>query len=245
MIKFILVLSLINLLHQSLLASAEKIDHMNGVNVKSFKEEEGRVYVGTIKRILTYDINMVLKSITNFSEKCNNKFKSKRKYTPTDSHCKYHNENLIETFFVRDIKNKNISKNIIDSYLLGRHIFNRGTFGYYELITIREGLNRKKQKTITVSSTMLNDNEVKKFTSPKFSRETAFDKTDWRFKLTQVSENETHVAYKYTSQTKHWILNKEVSVPQVFLSMSKSISDLLSSVEKESLLQKQAAQTKK
>jgi len=78
MIKFILILSLINLFHQSLLASVEKIDHMNGVNVKSFKEKEGRVYVGTIKKILPYDINMVLKSITNFSEKCNNKFKSKQ-----------------------------------------------------------------------------------------------------------------------------------------------------------------------
>lgn len=245
MVKFIFFISLFNILHQDLFASVEKIDHMNGVHVKSFKKEEGRIYVGTIKKNLPYDINMVLNSITNFSEKCNNKFKSKRKYTPTEGDCKYHNENLIETFFVRDIKNKNLSKNIIDTYLLGRHIFNRGTFGYYELIIIKESLNRKKQKTITVSSTMLNDNEVRKFTSPKFNRETAFDKTEWRFKLTRLSEIETHVSYKYTAQTNHWILNKEVSVSQVFVSMSKSISDLLTSVEKESLIQKQASQTKK
>jgi hypothetical protein len=245
MVKFLFLLSLINLLQQDSLASSEKIDHVNGVNVKSFKEEEGRVYVGTIKKTLPYNISLVLKSITNFSEKCNNKYKNKRKYTSTENDCKYHNENLIETFFVREIKNKNISKNIIDNYLLGRHIYNRGTFGYYELITIREGLNQKKQKTVTVASKMLSDDEVKKFTSPQFNRETAFDKTEWRFKLTQLSENETQVFYKYTTETNHWILNKEVSVPQVFLSMSKSINDLLSSVEKESLFQKQVTQTKK
>jgi hypothetical protein len=245
MIKFIFMMCLSSFFCLNLLAGDNKVHQMDGVSVRSFKKADGRVYIGSTKKNLFYPLTMVLNAITNFSEKCNNKFKNKRKYTPVNIDCKYHNENLIETIVVKDIQLKNQFKDVIDTYLLGRLIFNRGTYGYYELITIREGFNKKKQKTITVSSEMLDDLEVKKFISPKFKRETAFDKTDWRFKLTQISENKTFVTYKYSTQTNHWILNKEVSVPQVFVSMSKSINDLLKSVEQGSFIQKQASMTKK
>ena len=245
MIKFILLFGFCLAFNYSSYAKFEKSDQLHGVDVKSGKDVNGRIYEGTIKKILPHPIEIVLNAITNFSEKCNNKFKNKRKYTPENIDCRFHNENLIETFVVKNIHNKNQSKNVIDNYLLGRLVYNRGTFGYYELITIREGLNKKKQKTITVSSKMLNDSEVKKFTSPKFNRESAFDKTEWKFKLTQLSENETHLSYKYSSQTNHWILNKEVSIPQVFESMSKSINFLIKSVEEGSMNQKQTSLSKK
>ncbi len=223
----------------------DKSDVLNGVALKSGKVDSVRTFIANTDKDFPYSIDLVKKGITNFTQRCNNSYKDKRKFTSENESCKYHNEHLIESFVVRDIRKMDYFKNLSDAYLLGRQVYNRGSFGYYELVTVAESLNEKKQRTITVKLRMLDDKEVKLFTNPKFSRESAFDNSMTTFILTQVAPHQTHLTYEYRSDTDHWLLNKEVSVPQIFASIGKSINNTLKTVETESSLQKRELASKK
>lgn len=214
----------------------DKTQNLYGVSLQSHKVMADRVYKGSIERTYPFPASLVKNGITNFTDKCNNDFKSWRKYTSEEQHCKYHNENIIESFVVNELRPTHQATG--EFYLVGRRVYNRGNSGYYELVQVREGRNDKDQKTITINFKMLNDQEVKAFTSPKFSNDSAFDKSLTTFTLTEISPYQTHMSYEYSAQTDHWLLNKEVSVPQVFASISKSINNLLKTVEAESNFQK-------
>lgn len=238
------ILSLLYSFSISATAKVDKTEKLAGVNLSSSKEDAVRTYSGSSQRLLPFPLDLVRKGVTNFSDRCNNKFKQERRFTPKNLDCKYHNDNLVETVVIRDIRHMDYFSTLAEAYILGRRIYNRSHFGYYELVTIREGVNERKQKTVTIALRMLDDKEVRLFTAPKFDRESAFDQSLSTFTLTEVSPNETSLKYEYEAQTDHWLLNKEVSVPQVFASISRSINDLLRSIEAESLSQKRELASK-
>lgn len=227
--KLTLLFLLVSTLSFSLHANTDKTQNLYGVSLNSYKVDSNRTYTGTIEKNYPFPIALVKNGITNFTDICNNDFKSWRKFTPNETDCKYHNEHLVETFVVEEKLNR---------YLIGKRIYNRGSSNYYELVQVQESRNHKNQKMITVHFNMLADHEVKAFTTPKFSNDSAFDKSSTTFVLTEISPYQTHLTYKYTAETDHWLLNKEVTVPQVFASISKSINNLLKTVEAESSYQK-------
>lgn len=227
--KFTLSFLLVSTLSFSLQAETDNTQNLYGVTLNSYKVDSNRTYTGTTEKNYPFPIALVKNGITNFTDICNNDFKSWRKFTPSETDCKYHNEHLVETFVVEEKLNR---------YLIGKRIYNRGSSNYYELVEVKESKNQKNQKTITVEFNMLADQEVKAFTSPKFSNDSAFDKSSTTFVLTEISPYQTHLTYNYTAETDHWLLNKEVTVPQVFASISKSINNLLKTVEAESSYQK-------
>lgn len=222
----------------------DKVQELNGVNLKSLKEKSVRTYSGSMEKVLPFPLEVVKKGVTNFTDKCNNSYKSKRKYTPDMTDCRYHNDHIVESFVVKDIREMEYFKEVSEVYLLGRRIYNRGAYGYYELVTVRDGMNDKNQKTVTVTLRMLDDKEAKLYTTPKFSKESAFDSSNSTFTLTQITPGETQINYEYSATTDHWLLNKEISVPQVFASISKSINDLVKTVEDESSYQKRELASK-
>ncbi|WP_408098937.1 hypothetical protein ACJVC5_08460 [Peredibacter sp. HCB2-198] len=217
--------------------SFDKNDSLNGVTLKSGKSEAVRAYSGSISKHFPFPLEMVKNGITNFSEKCNNDYKGKREYTSQETDCKYFNEHLVETFTIKDLKPVDAYKGI-EHYLVGRQIYNRGSYTYYELVQVKTSMNEKNQKVMTISLEMLNDSEVRAFTEPKFDKDSVFSKSGSTYTLTEVGPSETHMDYEYHAETDHWILNKEISVPQVFASISKSINDLMKTVEAESSSQK-------
>lgn len=220
-------------------AKMDKKETIKGVVVQSGKSNSTRYYSGSISKVFPYQLSMVKNSIVNFDQKCNNSFKERRQYTDKTTDCKYHNDNLVETIVIKDIKTSGWKKEAgeIERYILGRRVYNRGNFGYYELVKILEGHNEQNQKTLTIVQTMLSDKEAKTYINPSFERDSAFDEATATFQLTEVNNRETEVQYQYNAETEHWVLNKEVSVPQVFSSISKSINDLFKTVDAESVVQ--------
>jgi hypothetical protein len=216
----------------------DKTEELYGVSLKSAKEDTTRSYIGSIEKTLPFPMAIVKNGVTNFTERCNNDFKSKRKFTAEETNCKYHNEHLVESFVVRDIKTLDSFKDFRENYLVGRQVYNRGHFGFYDLVQVREGMNDKNQKTMTITLRMLEDEEVKALTELKITKDSAFNKSHAEFILTEIAPGQTHLNYSYTAQTDHWLLNKEISVPQVFASISKTINSLVKAVEDESSLQK-------
>lgn len=234
--KFLLCAGCLLTLHAFGEAKMDKAESINGVTLQSGKEESTRIYRGSITKTFSYGIGSVIKSIVNFQDKCNNSLKERRQFTDKTVECKYLNDNLIETIVVKDIKQTGWTKepNEIERYVLGRQIYNRASFGHYELVIVYETKNSENQKTITIVQKMMSNKETKKYTKPLFDKDSAFDESTSTFTLTEVSPNETLVNYEYQGKTEHWILNKEISVPQVFSSISKSINDLVKTMDTES-----------
>jgi hypothetical protein len=232
---FICLSALIALYSQAETMKMDKQETINGVELQSGKLDKVRTYEGHVEKRIPFALDIVKKGVVNFADKCNNKFKDKRKFTDKNHDCKYHNDNLIESFIVKDIKSgwtKDAGE--IDRFVIGRQIYNRGHFGYYELVKYFSGANEKGQKTFTVVQRMLENKEVKEYISPKFEKESAFNKSTGTYTLTQIGPKETELSYEYKADTDHWILNKEVSIPQVFASISKSINDLVKTIDAES-----------
>jgi hypothetical protein len=222
----------------------DKTEHLNGVSLKSSKIKAVRTFNAVTERTFPFPIALVKKAVTNFTEKCNNAYKDKRKFSSKEIDCKYHNENLVETFVVKDIRQVENLQELSEFYLVGRQVYNRESFGFYELATISESVDHKNQKIVRVVLKMLNDAEVRFFTTPKFDKASAFDNTIASYTLTELGPSITSMTYEYTADTDHWLLNKEVAVPQVFASISKSVNDLVKTVEAESSLQKHELATK-
>jgi hypothetical protein len=213
----------------------DKKESINGVSLQSGKNNSTRVYSGSINKSFPYGISSIQNSIVNFQDRCNNEFKNRRKFTNKSISCKYHNDNLVETIVVKNIKTGWAKEpNEVERYVLGRQVYNRGSFGYYELVTIHHGKNSLNQNTVTVIQKMMNDKETENYIKPAFEKDSAFDEATGIFVLTEISPKETTLHYEYKAQTEHWVLNKEVSVPQVFSSISKSINDLVKTVDTES-----------
>lgn len=216
-------------------AIAERTDEINGVKLESRKIDSTRFYKGIVTKTYPYSIDQVRSSVMNFDERCNNEYREKREHTDKTKDCKFHNENLVESVIVKDIKSDfTKEQNEVERFVIARRVYNRGSFSYNELVKVFEYTNNENQKVVKINQSMIDDKEVKQYTKPLVSKDTAFDATSGTFILTQISPNETRMDYIYNSETTHWILNKEVSVSQVFSSISKSLTDLIEVVEKES-----------
>lgn len=214
----------------------EKKETIKGVTLQTGKKDSSRVYRGSVSKTFPQSLELVKSEVMNFTGRCNNSYKDRRRYTDKKYDCKHHNANLVESFIIKDLKTTGWQKetNEVDRFLIGRQIYNRGSYGHYEIVQVFETLNDKNQKTVKIVQRMLNDKEVKKYISPKFSKDSAFENSIATFILTEVSPTETAFEYEYIADTEHWILNKEISVPQVFSSMSKSINDLVDILTNES-----------
>ncbi len=225
---------LVLMTYATTVVAVEKTQELNGIHLRSEKLEKDRTYTGVTERRIPFPIEHVYQGMINFTERCNNELKLKRRFT-TQADCKYHNDHLIESFVLRDIRKPHDVREWTDLFLLGRKIYNRGPYGFYELVRIKEFREGKRLQKVTVSLRMLEDSEVRLYTEPKFSRESAFRTSTVTYNLKKLGPQETLVRYEYQATTDHWLLNKEVTVPQVFATISKSMNDQLKATEEEAL----------
>lgn len=223
----------------------DKIQELNGVNLSSVKENEIRSYVGAMETTLPHPIEVVKKGLTNFSDRCNNEYRNKREFIDPSLECKFHHEDIIESFVVKDVRKMDYFKEVSEIFLVGNQTYNRGSYRHYDLVSVMKGQNEKGEKTVTIRVRMLNDKEVKLYTSPKFERESYFDNSLKTFTLTEISPKTTKLTYQYNASTSHWLLKKEILVPQVFATISRSINELVKTVEVESSLRTRELASKK
>jgi hypothetical protein len=228
---FLLVASLA---HAS--AVLDRKENIDGIMLESSKEGTLRNYHAQTNKNLPYALKSVSKSILNFADRCNNSHKDLRKFMDKKRDCKYHSENLIESFEVTELKTPFTNTLELEQHLIGKQIYNRGHYGFYELVEVKSQKNPLSQNQIVITQKMLNDEEVKEYTSAKFPQESSFKTSHIKYVLTETSATSTRVDYYSDAQTEHWILNKELSIPQVFASLGKSIQELFKSVELDSFV---------
>ena len=209
----------------------DKQDKLEGITVESGKVKGVRVYRGSFERVIKAPLAVVKAGITNFSEKCNDKLRDKREWVSRDTKCAFKNENMIETK-----QEGQLLKSGEGQYVLSRHGYNRGAFEYHELIT-----EVTTDSVVTIRQEMLTDSEAKQWLKSPLKNTSAFERMSGVFELTQLSPTETKLKYEYRAETTHWLLNKEITVPQVFAGMSRGINDLWKSIEGHSSQHRQVA----
>jgi hypothetical protein len=212
------------------------------INLVSGSDEEYRVYQAVINREYNAPIEMVVKHTLNFDEKCNNKYKRRRKITDRNSKCRFHNHNLVESIIIRDIK-KTYQKeqNEIDRFIVQREIYNRGRFHHNDLVVVKNWKNEKGQEVVTVSHSALHDNEAKQYLKNPVEFNSAFVRMTGYYTFTAISPTKTKVEYKYTSKTDHWLLTKSMIVGKVFDNMAKGTGlalDVIKTANQEALASK-------
>lgn len=236
MTKFtVFFLSVFSLAHAS--AILDRKENINGIVLESSKEGTLRNYHAHTNKVLPYGLKSVSKSILNFSDRCNNSHRDMRQFLDKKKDCKYHNENLIEAFEVTDLKTPFTNNENDQKHLIGKQIYNRGHYGYYELVEVKSQKNESSQNQVVITQRMLSDQEVKEYTAAKFEQDSSFKTSVVKYVLTETSPSSTRIDYFSDAQTEHWVLNKELSIPQVFASLGKGIQELLKSVEQDSQIQ--------
>ncbi|MBT3980592.1 MAG: hypothetical protein HOE90_04515 [Bacteriovoracaceae bacterium] len=196
-----------------------------GVVLESGKKGDVRIYRAEINKEIEGPMSEVMTKITNFEEKCNNKYKRRRKDLDRKFECPYKNQNLVESFVIRDIKKVyKAEKYETDRWVIKRRVYKRGTYVHNDLLTIKRFENAKKQKTVEIKHIMIPEEEAKKYIDNPADNNEPFDFITGTYTLTEIAPGETLVNYVYLSKTDHFLLNKDIAVGQVYSSMASGTS---------------------
>lgn len=245
--KLLMVLSTLISFETSAKTKYDRKERQKDVSLASGKKDNVRSYHATTTKVLNVPLTVVKDSVLNFADRCNNAFRKKRELTPSEYDCRYHNDNLIESLVVRTLRQGTWVKeeNEVERFVVARKIYHRGESGYYELVKIKESTNVLKQKTYVIEQDMLSNDQARNYVSVRFKKESPFETSKIRYTITEIAPGKTELRYIYKGTTTHWVLNKELSVPQVFASISKSINNLVSTIGTESEVQARSIASEK
>lgn len=213
----------------------DRKEKLKGVFLQTGKDDDLRSYRGSTKRIFPYPSQFVLQSITAVADRCNNNLSEMREFTSTDHVCRYHSDQVIESFVERNLKPGFIADaGEVDRFVVGKRIYDRGTYSFYELVQIFQNKDDAGRVTHLVKTRMLSDKESEALITPRFQKSSSFESSEMDFILTDISANETEVRYIHKAATNHWVLNKAFSVGQVFSSLTSTMNATLGNVGSES-----------
>lgn len=205
---------------------------IKGINVSNGKKDDTRIFRGYALKEYTGSLDTVKAAVINFEEKCNNEFKSKRKFMDKNQDCKYFNKNIIESIVIKNHNYKGAKEtNEKERWVVARMLYNRGNFNQYDLMVFYEYKNKLNEKVFEIKQSMLSDSEAKKYLDDPIKRESAFNYLAATFRLTEKPNQKVLFEYEHISKTDHWFLNKDMMVGQVYESVANGISDLLVSIE--------------
>ncbi len=207
----------------------DRKDKFQGVTVESGKSANVRAYRATFTHIIPAPITDVRAGIVNFTEKCNNQHSKRRQWIGQDIRCAFSSETMVETRMERNLKPRASILGETDRYVLSRRGYNRGSYQYQELV--RE-VSRNNGDTIEIRQEMLSENEAAQWlASTPITFYHTFDRMDTTYTLKKLSDNSTELSYEHRSETTHWLLNKEIIVPQVLAGLSRGAKEVWKSVE--------------
>lgn len=184
-----------------------KKDTIKDVSVFAAEKDDTRLYFASYETMIEGDFDKAVDFVVNFPRRCNNSYRQERKLTKRDVDCVYHNENMIESQIVRDLKSNQKTPNEIDRFVLKRRIWNKGLHTYNDLVSVtNEKPEAGQEKLIQVSYRLLADDEAKQLISDPVPFDNAFHFTIGTYRLAKLKDNKILIRYSYTTKTKHWFL---------------------------------------
>jgi len=201
------------------------------VIVKNVKQGDFRVYHAELGSDIDSNFDTVLKRILAFDERCNNDYKEKRKYMDKTKDCAQHNDNLVESFIIRDLKKGHaVLDNETQRFLILRNIYNRETFQYYDLVTVQQSRNQQGKRKAVVIYRMLSDAEAQTYIEHPVKKNNVFNVIEGVYTIEELGDPKTSVKMSYTSQTDHWMLTSGFAAGIVSKNVAKGTSATLKSL---------------
>ena len=171
--------------------------------VKNALVEKTRYFQGIGSDVIEANIESVLVQVLDFKSRCNQEFVRKRKETPKEFKCRFHNPSVVESIIIRDFKTQKNSRKLLDEFLIWRNVYNRSSYQYYDRVTVTQ----VDKKSILVRFEMMKDEDVKKYLDNPKKKDTAFNTTGGEFLLTTLGPKKTKIKMTYFSSTDHWLLS--------------------------------------
>jgi hypothetical protein len=184
------------------LATASERD---SIKLSSTKHEDVRSYTTSFTQEIKAPIETVRASIVNFAEKCDQRL---------SRNCKYHWPNLVEVKVQTELLYAPRAPGEVHRYVVQKRGYDRVSFQYQELV--RE-FERDGQYIIEVS--MLNDKNATQWMTSPLQTDYPFSERHAVYQLVKTPRGTTQVNYQLTSKTAHWLISREILVPQTLESM--------------------------
>lgn len=228
-IILILLLSQISLAKtQRMEFPIDKKDQMGEMLFKTGKLDSNRHFSVDFKKVINKPIDSVLAALRSAEQRCNNSYKTSRKYSDHNYPCKFHSKNVVEAV-KHAIVIPGYSK---DDFVQTKFIKKRGDQIVHELYLIKKKMvEGKKQYTLWTET--LDDETTKKLTGKDLKLQTAIKVSNSEFILREVSPTSTEVVFMYEMATDHWLVNKKIVAGKVFSDLNESILALFSKVEEQ------------
>ena len=201
------------------------------VKLKSGKKGDNRYYQGKLVKTFDRDIINMKQAILAFDQRCNSEYKDKRKFSKDKGDCKYHNGNVIENIIHTELNDYVKEKNEVERILISRRIYNRDEFSQTDIVKVYD-YKENDQRVIKITMEMIKEKEAKKYIKPLVKTNSAFNRAQGTFTLTELEPNKTQLAYTYQSRTDHWLINKSIAAGEVFENMSASLNNLFDHLAK-------------
>ena len=223
---FLTIFSSINLFASSGIKYEESFEKDNFI-IKNALVEDTRYFQGEGQEVIAAPLEKVLVEVLDFSGRCNQEYVKRRKETPKEYKCRFHNPSLVESVVIRDFKKQTGSKKYLDEFILWRNVYNRNAWQYYDHVTVTQ----LDQKNILVRFEMMNQEKQDKMLPKSKKRDTAFLTTGGEYYITSLSKNKTKIRMTYFSSTDHWLLSSGMAKGQIVEKIAEGSRRTLNSIK--------------
>ncbi len=201
----------------------DRFEKIQNVTLQTGKEGSQRHFRAFTKVDIPLSTEEALAELLDFESSCNNDLAHKREHLTRDHHCKRFDRDVVENIVIHKLKNPSeLDKDEVRRLIVGRRVYNRGAYGYYELVRVF-----KRPEGYRVTLELLKDRDARKYINPGIEFDYFFHQKNTEYILTKKSEKSLELKLITEASTRNWFLNKAFSVGQVFQGLVTETSDLL------------------
>ncbi len=209
-----------------------KQERIKDVQIYFGEKDDVRLYQAFYNTNFSGDMKKALEFVVNFPNRCNNSYRKERKFLEKDFNCPIHNENLIETQIVRELKKTQQTPGMIDQFVLKRRIWNKGLHTYNDLVTVKKLTPKEgESEAVEVSYRLLTDEESKSFIDNPVPFDNAFFYTVGTYRLAQSKDGKVDVQYSYATKTDHWFLTSGMVQGSIHSSIATGVRLAVDSIQ--------------
>ncbi len=199
----------------------EQKEIIKDVNVLSANKDDSIFYLATYKTEFHGNFDRALEYVLDFSKRCNNAYKKERKLTTKDFVCTIHNDNLIESQIVKDLKIKDDNPQLVERFVVKRRIWNKGLHSYNDLVTVKKvTTNKGEKRRLEVTHRLLKDEEANSLIIDPVPFDNAFYHTVGTYRMAETESGKILVDYTYETKTDHWFLTSSMVQGSIYSSLA-------------------------
>lgn len=200
----------------------DRFEKIQNVSLQTGKDGSERHFRSFTKEVIPRSAEQVLGDLLSFEKSCNNELAGKRKQLSEDFDCANFDRDVIENVVHTELKsNAPLAAGELRRLVVGRRVYNRGEYGYYELVRVF-----KTETGYRVTLELLKDKKAREYVTPEIAFDYFFHRKHTEYVLSRSGEHSSELKLITEASTRNWFLNKAFSVGQVFQGLVTDSGDL-------------------